>query len=498
MTGGFFAQAVTDAGAAISGYNKQRMTDQELQINQQQIESNKMAMLAQAQTADAKKQISTYLATQVKSDSSTLQNPVKTAEMYGKAATIAGANGEFDLMEHLAGLQKKSLDEYKEVVVTKAKEKAEAKSELADAAYEYTQGDMTNPLAMQHLAEKAMAAGVDPTTIPSIMKPVEVAAWAKSMSIESKEAIAREKFIDDANKKKTDAEYQRKEYELKVKTQQDNEQDKALRRGDQALHWAELKEGKESRKASATPKFVVEDDTKWEYAPDPKAFPGVERKGPPGTPGADYVKFGAAPLGTVTEGRITRTLQSGTEIARNLQKMNHFTDTSLSPFQGQAGDTLIGSLIRTGTKSAAPDLVNAYGATVGAIGNEYGNMFAAFGGRTAGDKAQAEFMHIVARESGDSAIVGAYKLANGAEMYRAYLKALPHAKTNPQVQEQLSMVADIPPSDAILAQMQDASDRKKAKKLQGAVSSHVRGTQETIEKGRTESAPGVPPGATIE
>ena len=81
MASGFFAQAMADAGSAIRGIQAQQNFDQNQQLTQQQIDTNKMAMMAQQKHQKAEADVSAYMGAKLENDQSIAGNPMKMAEL---------------------------------------------------------------------------------------------------------------------------------------------------------------------------------------------------------------------------------------------------------------------------------------------------------------------------------------------------------------------------------------------------------------------------------
>ena len=474
MASGFFAQAVSDAGFAIRGVQQQQETDQQSQLRQQQIDMNKMSLMSQQKQNQAKSDVADYMKSQADEIASNVQNPLKMRDMYNNAATVAAKAGDFGLMEEMASLAQKQTVQYKEIVETKAKEKSAAQGELADAAFEFSAGDMQNPEAQSGLAKKAIAAGVDPTTIPSVTNPIKFQAWAKNMAIESKKGKSQAEAIATIRAKE-EADSDRKQ---EIKNKQQDRLDKQKETADlRAQGWAKvdierMRLAKERRADEVKlPAKEVQGD--YEYIPDPnhtERYKDVPRMGAKGTVGYDYVQAGTRKLTAQETSGISRAIPSANEIIRQTKLALGF-NASLNPFDRISSDSVLGALTKTGTNKMAPDEVLAYTKSIKGIGVEAASVLGSMGGRTPPLATMHELQDMASRESGMSKLVGAYGSALMTDLTRTYISSLPLAKTkiNPDIQETLHNLDQFPRAEEIAALIRkngSKADKKAMDKLE--------------------------------
>ncbi len=175
MAGGFFAQALSNIGGALRSEQQYQETDQDIQLNNQKLQMNQMAMQQQKQKQKAETDVGNFMSSQVDADKSLVNNPIKMGQMQQKAATMAFKEGNFQLGKELEADAKGSYQEAKERVAVMAGEKKQAQEDLSREAYDFAAGDMNDPAAQRELVGKAIAAGVSPMTLP---KPGDVVGWA--------------------------------------------------------------------------------------------------------------------------------------------------------------------------------------------------------------------------------------------------------------------------------------------------------------------------------
>ena len=175
MAGGFFAQALSNIGGALRSEQQYQETDQDIQLNNQKLQMNQMAMQQQKQKQKAETDVGNFMSSQVDADKSLVNNPIQMGQMQQKAATMAFKEGNFQLGKELETDAKVSYQEAKDQVTRMAVEKKQTQEDLSKEAYNFAAGDMNDPAAQRALVDKALAAGVSPMTLP---KPGDVVGWA--------------------------------------------------------------------------------------------------------------------------------------------------------------------------------------------------------------------------------------------------------------------------------------------------------------------------------
>lgn len=497
MAGGFFAQALVDAGAGIRGYQQQQLVDQQIQSNQQNLAMNKMALMAQQKHQAAQEDVSTYMSAQLEKDKSIMSDPVKMAQLQEQSATQAYKDGDFQLGAGMASAAKQSYVEAKAAIAQKVAEKAQATKDLSQTAYEFGAGDVTSPEAQKELVQKAIAAGVNPTTIPLPSEPVKFKAWAQKMENAASTAEQRSTFVQNQHKEEIAEDDRKQRIKDNERAESDRESDKALSRQLSEEHMAQLKEAKALRASSALPKTMEKGD--YSYIPDPEhRYTGPRLDETPGSVGYDYVQSGPRKLTAVEKSGTSRAVASASEIGRNVENMLSFKDASLTPFGHIQGDTLLKALERTGTTAMTPDQTLAYSKSVAGLGVETGNLLSSLGGRTPNLSIMNEIQNMASRESGMSSVVGLYGAANVVDIARTYLKALPLSESNPKVQEQLKRLENFPKPEEIAAIINARGDKKAQKqmqKLQNAASAD-RNTADSSATAPPPVSSGLPPGVT--
>jgi hypothetical protein len=95
MAGGFFAQALSNIGGALRSEQQYQETDQDIQLNNQKLQMNQMAMQQQKQKQKAETDVGNFMSSQVDADKSLVNNPIQMGQMQQKAATMAFKEGNF-------------------------------------------------------------------------------------------------------------------------------------------------------------------------------------------------------------------------------------------------------------------------------------------------------------------------------------------------------------------------------------------------------------------
>lgn len=509
MASGFFAQAMADAGSAIRGIQAQQNFDQNQQLTQQQIDTNKMAMMAQQKHQKAEADVSAYMGAKLENDQSIVGNPMKMAELQRAAATEAYKAGDYMLGKQMATEAAESVKEAKAAMAEQVAEKAQAQQDLATSAYEFTSGDMNSPEAQKELVDKAIAARIPLTSIPKPEDKVAFQAWAQKMDGVARTSQQRAEFVEKAKTAEDKASDRKQDIAEREKKEND---DKANKAEERRQEWAKIdieraKAARENRdKGAKLPAKEIEGD--YEYIPDPEhKYQGKRRSDIPGTVGYDYVQSGVRKLYSQESGGISRALPSAAEIIRQ-SKLAAGLNANLDPFGHIDPDTMVSAVEKIGTNKYNSDETLAYTKSIKGMGVEAAGLLGSMGGRTPPLSVMNELQDMASRSAGMSKIVGAYGAALMTDLTRTYVSHLPLARThtNPDIEDTLKELDQFPRAEQIAAliRKQGTKEQKKQmEKLEGLAQSDKKAGVAHLEiqgaaaKSNSSEASAPPPGFTM-
>lgn len=175
-------------------WNKENDQDQaNLALKQQQIEANASAQQQQEEQQAARKRIGEQIAAAQKSDIASINDPLKQAATWQKAATDFAAGGDFEAATRAESLAASLTTQARQTTLDLAKQTQMAKEELSSTALDYS----SNPTAegAAAVARAAVAAGENPLDIPKPSTP-EFKTWVKTKSLAALSGNERVKHLE--------------------------------------------------------------------------------------------------------------------------------------------------------------------------------------------------------------------------------------------------------------------------------------------------------------
>lgn len=463
----------------------------ETEYKQQQVASMKMANLAAKQQQQTQQEVGAYLKSEIDKDSSIMQDPLKTAAAYERAAGMAAAHGDFASMNEMGKLAKGKLDEAKEAQATALAQNKVAKESAASAAYDYDAAPTVDNAAK--LAQAAVKAGYDPTKIPA---PGSIAfkAFANNLKTNALDAKSRAELVEKSQEFQIRQQEKREEFAVR-------EQDRQEARRDRAMYQQAMLEDRRERRAAASekaPTIKEFENGQYEFEPTGKAQ-GERLSGDP-----RWVKIAEPKLTSQQKVGVTKLNSSSGEVARSLTNFSMMDfDTRASPFAGLGAKGPLDALMKTGTNSITPTQVQAMTVSGGGMGNQIAQAESAFGGRMMAGGQQEHMEDIVTPKQGDSGYTAAFKLANGKELMLALIDNSPpsyrHSKDAQAQRDKLEKAIPWSTSDVIEQTRKNAP--KQVKTLNQWSKDSIQIKEHLVENvsnpgAGTDTTPGSPPAAS--
>lgn len=383
---------------------KQAITEE----RQQRVAMQKMQMNAMQQHDKTSKDVGDFIKSQEQADASIVQDPIKLGQLYETAAAKFASSNDFEGAKTMEGLAKGKRADAAAAATELAQKKLQLNDDLAGKAFAYS--DAPTPETASALAQAAVAAGVNPLTIP---KPgPQFDAWAKAKTTASMSNVekvkAAEKITADAKK----AEFEKTKFIAE-------EKDKAATRSETArYHSGELALSSQrvalerARTSAETKRAQVQEIGDALYERD------TSGKIPGDRPLDDknWVKIGEK-LSSQQKQGVSRIAFSGSEITRSLDKvMKMDPGAASSPFEALGKHTLLEALTTVGTRSLTPAQSKMLSVTAAGLGNQIAGMESALGGRMAAGAQQQHLQDMTIPAQGDDGYTALYKLANTKEI----------------------------------------------------------------------------------
>ena len=458
--GGFLAGLGLQAGYAdIYGqqFQQNQAKTQLLQADAQKDNLQAQQMQKEMQT---QKSLGAFIQSQTQLDGADATNPLNQAKMYNKAAGLAASQGDFASAQEMTTLAKNATQDAQEAQVAQVKQQQVKKEDLANTADEFA-ANPTRDGAME-LAKKAIAAGVNPATIPPNLNTVEGMAWVNQQKLAGMDSKAKAEFVQKAAdiKANRDMKWQEHEDSVGLKKAQ-MQQTAAFREDSLALRASEdtVRNADRADKAK-NPQVIDIGGTKWERDPDMKL------KGERNPTDPTLVKLGDKPP-TAQQQRDSNMLAgAGAEAARNLEQMGRFgAGTTQSPWVHLTDHDAIDAIKATGTHALTPEQTQMFESSTSGLALELGRIATAGGGRTANESQIQEIQKQITPRSGDTNLTAAYKLSTAAQMALTRLQASPEP-TDPKVKTSwdatIATLQKYPDPDKIL----NAASAKDKKQLE--------------------------------
>lgn len=481
--GGFLQGLGLAAGRNLIVGQEMENTQSQIDLGKADIAQKQQQMAAIATQQQTAKAVGDYVNSEMQKDASVVTDPVKEAKLYENATGIALRAGDFASANTMSELAKLKLNEAKEAAAVQAQQMQVKKEDLANEADSFA----TNPTqeGANRLVQKAVAAGVDPSSIPKNPNSPQFKAWANEQQLASKTASQRADFIQkaaeqDENRREKQREFNIRQGELQQQRQQtallresaEADRRERLKMDRERLDFEETKykEKKEAGAAGSTGKPPIVKtigDKQYEYDPSNKL------EGTRDLPDKGWVKVGEKGVKETAQERNTNkaVIASGREAIRGLHIVGAMdSDQTAGPFAGLHNGTILESLSKTGTNAMTPEDMQIYHTATQGLGLEIARTMTLGGGRGANQSTINEMQDIVTAHPGDSKATIVFKYANAVDIVRNRLESM-GVSADPQQeklrQDTLSELNKVPTPAQVLKTIKDPKQRKAALDAQG-------------------------------
>lgn len=447
------------------------------QLKQQQLQMGQLALGQQQKQIQTQKDVGDFVNSEVQKDAANITDPTQTSRMYEKAAGIALRDGDFASANTMSELAKGKLQEAKEAAAYQQQQQQVKKEALADSASDFTANPTSEGAA--DLARKAVAAGVNPTTIPAPGTP-QFATWANQQQLASKTASQKADFTQKAYE--TDANRREKQQEHADNVQLRLEQMRATASNQQANR--DLREAMVADRKQRAPEIRDVSGSQYQYDPS-QSVKGDRDLGDPA-----WVKIGEKMTSQQKTG-VSRGSYAAAEVSRSLGKVLQFDPgTTTSPFSHLGAHTPVEALVKVGFDKMTPAQVQSMQVNAAGLGNQIASLEAALGGRMAAGTQQSHLQDMAVPQPGDTGYTAAYKVANAKELTITALEHLPggFAKTDAGKAQIKELQESVPFStdDIIKLMKKDPNSKKNEGAIRQLVMDSGRAKENILE-----AAPGV-------
>lgn len=189
--GGFLRAAGAQYGHIVN-WNTQNTLDQEnIQLKQQQIDTNTTSNDAAAQQLEARKRIGAQIAAEQQAAGEKAQDPAQQGEIFRKAEVDYLKEGDYESSARAGVLADQLFTQSRQATLDNGKKAQTARETLASNALNYL--NAPTPALASEVARSAVAAGVNPLDIPKPNTP-EFGKWARTQqeaALSSKDRLER-------------------------------------------------------------------------------------------------------------------------------------------------------------------------------------------------------------------------------------------------------------------------------------------------------------------
>lgn len=350
------------------------LKEAQLQERQQKIAMQKMSMASKMQEQKSEKELGSFIQSQIAEDNTRISNPLKTAQMYEKAAGMAAGAGNFSAAQTMTQLAKGATAEAASARKQQAEQQFAVQEQVAKAAIDFQQNP--TPEGMEAVKAAAIRANVNPASIPKSLP--EFMAWSKGLQTSAMSSEGRLKFEDKVRQEKATTEFNKQKFEQQ-------EKDKAIQR--QQL--AESREQSRIMRQQAADERAARGQHSPQQERDAKAI-----------------------------------VSSASEAVRGLRMIATMPPSaSAGAFAGLKDGTVIEALGRVGGNVVTPQSKQMYQVAAAGLGLELGRLLTLGGGRGVNQSQINEFRHMVEVAPGDTEFTAMFKYANAADIIRNRLES---------------------------------------------------------------------------
>lgn len=364
------------------------------------------------QQVKTQKDLADFISSQTQLDGAQASAPLERARMYNKAATLALQHGDMQSAKEMQDMAASATREGREEITAAAQQQAKAKDDLGNAAQSYAANP--TPDSAREMVKSAIAAGVNPATIPLPNSP-QWGKWVNEQALAGMNSKDRAEFMQKTADTKARREQQQQDHEDNVSLRLATMQQTASYR-DAMIG---LKREEIASRADKAPKVIDVAGAQWEY--DPQAAVKGERLGTD----PRYVKLGQKITAT-QENNITAIAGASAEVARNLTQMARFpTGTVTSPFAHMTDHDFVSALAKTGSNIVTPEQVQMFTTSSAGMAQELSRVLTLGGGRGPNQTVINEIQKQITPVAGDTNLEAAYKLSTGAQITLTRMKNTP-------------------------------------------------------------------------
>jgi hypothetical protein len=448
---------------------------QGVNLEQKQAQADLMkteAQQAQMQTQQmqqemqTRKSIGAFIQSQTQLEGADAANPLNLAKMYTKAAGLAASQGDLASAQEMSGLARQAQQDGIEQTKALAQQQAQKKEDLANTADALPDNPTQDQMA--DLVRKAVAAGVDPLTIPPPNTPA-LLTWKNQMKLAGMDSAQRAEYVQ------KEADFKQNQDRLKQDHQDNNELKRIQINATATYREGMLQEHRDALAARADnagpPTLDIGGNT---YEKDPTGSVKGERL----ATDPRYVKLGQKTTAT-QENNIVAIGGAAAESARNLTQMARFpTGTANNPFAHLTDHDFLSSIEKTGGNIVTPEQVQMFQTSSSGLSTELSRVMTLGGGRGANQSVINEVKSQITPNAGDTNLEAAYKLSTGAQI------VLTRMSVRAQWEKTKAQLSAFPTPEQIL----NGASGKNKKQLEGLQGSY----QQLLDKLQDTGMPGTP------
>ena len=440
------------------------------EAQQAQMQSQQMQ-----QEMQTRKSIGAFIQSQTQLEGADAANPLNQAKMYTKAAGLAASQGDLASAQEMSGLARQAQQDGIEQTKALATVQAQKKEDLANTADALPDNPTQDQMA--DLVRKAVAAGVDPLTIPPPNTPA-LLTWKNQMKLAGMDSAQRAEYVQ------KNADFKQNQDRLQ-QDHQDNDDLKRLQIQSTATYReGMLQEHRDALAAKADNSGPATLDIGGNtYEKDPTGSVKGERL----ATDPRYVKLGQKTTAT-QENNIVAIGGAAAESARNLTQMARFpTGTANNPFAHLTDHDFLSSIEKTGGNIVTPEQVQMFQTSSSGLSTELSRVMTLGGGRGANQSVINEVKSQITPNAGDTNLEAAYKLSTGAQIVLTRMNATP-APADQSVRDQWektkAQLSAFPTPEQILNGA-SGKNKQQLESLQGSY-------QQLLDKVRDTGLPGTP------
>jgi hypothetical protein len=431
------------------------------------------------QQIKTQKDLADFISSQQQLDGKEASQPLEQARMYQKASGIALQHGDMQSAKEMMDMSRQASQDAQTQVVTAAKQQAMKNEAVGTSAQAYA--DNPTPEGFNDVVRKAIAAGVNPSTIPVDPNSAEGKAWINTQKLAGMTSKERAEFTE----KTADIKARRDE---QIQNHRDNI---ALREAtlQQTASYRDamigLRREEISSRADKAPKTIDVAGATYEYDPQGQV------KGDRLASDSRYVKLGQ---------KITATQENNTvalggaaaEAARNIKQMANFhVGTANSPFQHLGDHTFVDALSKTATNALTNEQIQMFQTSSAGLALELSRVATIGAGRGANQSVINEMQKLTTPTAGDTNLTMAYKLSTAAQIALTRMEATPPPSDQSAAskwQETQSFLKSLPTPE----QIQNVAGTKEGHKLASINHTYAQAMVEINKQTGQEGLPGTP------